>query len=225
VHLGADPGVDPQINPNGNIDNFNNVNVNLHVLNDNNIIVDNIPVSHASISNKLSGISFAIQNVRSLNISTKNEITTQKIMAISNLKSDFIYLSDIRLNSSKQVSAVHDLEKQFFLNGYKFFHNSTTSLRGVGILVNKSVFSKASFKILNVERSEDGNILCMHLELNGTKFLICAVYGPNLDTEIDFYENLSNKIRNYNCPFIIGGDWNATLDISDPEHNLDILNM
>jgi len=170
VHLGADPGVDPQFNPNGNINNFNAANVNLNVPNDNDVIVDNIPVNHASVSNKLSGISFAIQNVRSLNISTKNEITTQKIMAISNLKSDFIYLSDVRLNSNKQVSAVHDLEKQFFLNGYKLFHNSTTSLRGVGILVNKSVFSKTSFKILNVERSEDGNILCMHLELNGTKF-------------------------------------------------------
>ena len=32
-------------------------------------------------------------------------------------------------------------------------------------------------------------------------------------------------IRPYNCPYILGGDWNATLDISNVNHNLDILNM
>jgi len=41
----------------------------------------------------LSDLSFSIQNVRSMNVSTKNEITTQKIIAICNLKSDFIFLS------------------------------------------------------------------------------------------------------------------------------------
>ena len=187
-------------------------------------IVPDIPVNFASISNKLSGITFSIQNTRSLNISTKNDITVQKVLAICNLKSDFIFLSDIRLNSSKQISAVHDLEKQFFLNGYKFIHNSVTSLRGVGILINRKIIN-GSFKILNTLKSDDGNILCLHVEFNGIKFLLCAVYGPNLDADIVFYENLSNMLRNFECPKIVGGDWNATFDNSDPDHNLDILNM
>ena len=80
-------------------------------------------------------LSFSCQNVRSMNISTKNDITTQKILSICSLKRDFIFLSDLRINSTKQHSAVHDLEKTFLFNGYNFVHNSKTSLRGVGILI------------------------------------------------------------------------------------------
>ena len=47
-------------------------------------------------------LSFSTQNVRSMNISTKNDITLQKILAICNLKTDFIFLSDLRLNSVKK---------------------------------------------------------------------------------------------------------------------------
>jgi hypothetical protein len=59
-------------------------------------------------------LSLSIQNVRSLNVSTKNDITTQKIIAICGLKTDIIFLCDLRLNSEKNIHAVHDLEKQFF---------------------------------------------------------------------------------------------------------------
>ena len=74
-----------------------------------------------------------------MNISTKNDITLQKVLGICSLKSDIIFLSDLRLNSSKQSSAVHDLEKLFFFNGYKFYHNSVVASRGVGILIKKTI--------------------------------------------------------------------------------------
>jgi len=93
------------------------------------------------------GLSFGIQNVRSLNISTKNELTTQKIIAICSLKNDFIFLSDLRLNSTKQIAAVNDLDKQFSFNGYKLIHNSCTSSRGVGILVKKQTYEKLTILI------------------------------------------------------------------------------
>ncbi len=62
----------------------------------------------------LGNFSFASQNVRSLNISTKNDITWEKIISITQCRCDFIMLSDIRLNSMKLKSAVHDIEKNFF---------------------------------------------------------------------------------------------------------------
>jgi len=173
---------------------------------------------------KLMGTSFAIQNVRSLNISTKNEITLQKIIAVCNLDTDFIFLSDLRLNSEKQISAVNDLDKRLFLKGYKLIHNSTNSLRGVGILIKKK-FSDEGFKIVNIERSADCNIICAHVEISGQSLVLCSIYGPNKDTEINFYEELKNILRPYNCPFIIGGDWNATFDNSGVNFNLDTLNM
>jgi len=76
-----------------------------------------------------------------MNVSTKNSITVQKILAICSLKTDIIFLSDLRLNSTKQISAVHVLEKHFFFNGYKLYHNSNLPSRGVGILV-KSISEK-----------------------------------------------------------------------------------
>ena len=60
-------------------------------------------LNHQSFSNVLT---FSTQNVRSMNISTKNDITQQKVLAICKLKTDFIFLSDMRLNSTKQISTV-----------------------------------------------------------------------------------------------------------------------
>ena len=47
-------------------------------------------------------LNFSTQNVRSLNISTKNIITEQKILAIVKGGNDIIFLSDLRLNSRIQ---------------------------------------------------------------------------------------------------------------------------
>jgi hypothetical protein len=52
-----------------------------------------------------------------------------------------------------------------------------------------------------------------------------SFYGPNKDNEVNVFETLKRIVRPFNCPIIIGGDWNATLDISDVENNLDLVNM
>jgi len=169
------------------------------------------------------GLSFGIQNVRSFNISTKNELTTQKILAICSLKNDFIFLSDLRLNSTKQIAAVNDLDKQFFFNGYKLLHNSNSSSRGVGILIKKQIYEKLT--ILRVKRSEDNNFIILHVSIKNCEVVFCAVYGPNRDGEIAFFENLKNELRGYSCPIICGGDWNATYDASPVHANLDVINM
>ncbi len=58
--------------------------------------------------------------------------------------------------------------------------------------------------------------------------IIGSIYGPN-DNDLTFYNNLKNSINDLNLnlrrPVIIGGDWNATFDLSNPTANLDILNM
>jgi len=173
---------------------------------------------------KLMGTSFSVQNVRSLNISTKNDFTTQKILAICNLNTDFIFLCDLRLNSTKQVSALNDLNKRLFFKGYELIHNSTNSLRGVGILVKKK-YSEQNYKLLNVINCDECNFICAHVEINDQKILLCAIYGPNRDTDISFYTKLKNTLRQFTCPIILGGDWNATLDTSNAPVNLDTLNM
>jgi hypothetical protein len=84
---------------------------------------------------KLANIEFASQNCQSLNIATKNKKTSLKINAILKKKCDVVFLSDVRLNSNIQKHAVFDIEKRFSMAGYDFYHNSTFSSRGVGILI------------------------------------------------------------------------------------------
>jgi exonuclease III len=100
-------------------------------------------------------LSFCSQNLRSLNISTKNNITKEKIYAITKEKTDVILICDLKLNSDVQKAAVHDVEKYFMLNGYKLYHNSTKSTRGVGILISR----KLAHTIVNVHKDPDCNIL------------------------------------------------------------------
>jgi len=95
VPLGGDPAP-PDPDPNGNYNPIVIPNLN-----------DNNNVHNVYLNKKLLNASFSIQNVRSMNVSTKNDMTAQKILAICNLKSDIIFLSDLRLNSQKQISAVH----------------------------------------------------------------------------------------------------------------------
>jgi hypothetical protein len=92
-------------------------------------------------------LNFSTQNVRSLNISTKNIITDQKILATVGLGSDIIFLSDIRLNSNKQCVACKEITKRFYLLGYRFIHNSPFSNRGVGILIKKKTMEKIQLLI------------------------------------------------------------------------------
>ena len=181
--------------------------------------VNNIPHHNLNIS-----FSISIQNVRSMNISTRNDITTEKILAVSAKKTDFIFLSDLRLNSNKQISAVNDLTKKFFLKGYKFYHNSILPSRGVGILIHKNIYD-SNFQILESSQGIDCNYLILHVEYNSRQFILCSLYGPNHDTEIEFYDVLKRDLQRFNCPIIIGGDWNATLDDSNVNQNIDIVNM
>ncbi len=132
------------------------------------------------------GLSISCQNVRSFNISTKNDITQKKIIAIASLKSDIVFLSDIRLNSTKQISAKHDLEKKFFLSGYKLFHNSSLPSRGVGILIKNSLL-ESKFEVLDLQQTADCNALVMKVKFKGKNLLLVSIYGPNHDTEVVFF--------------------------------------
>jgi exonuclease III len=145
-----------------------------------------------------------------------------KVMAIVKKRDDIIFLSDIRLNSDKQIAAVNDLTKVFFNEGYDFYHESKNSLRGVGILISR----KLNYRVIDVKRDESFNFLLLKIEINQSTFIAGSVYGPNLDTEINFYNDLSEGIRALNCASVIlAGDWNATWSSEDVNFNLDVIHM
>ncbi len=169
-------------------------------------------------------LNFSTQNVRSLDISTKNIITEQKILPVTKYGSDVIFLSDLRLNSYKQIEACKDLNKMFYLLGYKFIHNSTTSNRGVGILVKREFLE--GFKIINTVRDSENNFILIDVDYNGIRFTAGSVYGANTNEGLPMYDSLQQKITDLgNKKVILGGDFNATFDNKSVEENIDVLNM
>jgi len=116
---------------------------------------------------------------------------------------------------------VNDVKKTVLLKGYDLFHNSKTSARGVAILIKRNL----DYEIISHREDADGNMLLLNIKLGTNDIIIGSVYGPNADN-MEFFDNLQNTITSLgNKPVIIGGDWNLTLDTSDPENNIDIINM
>ena len=67
---------------------------------------------------------------------------TLKIHGKVQLKSDIIFLSDIRLGKRSDERCISLLSKMFLTNpygSYDFYYNSTMSNRGVGILIKKNL--------------------------------------------------------------------------------------
>ncbi len=130
-------------------------------------------------------------------------------------------LSDIRLNSSKQVSATMDIGKRFGFRGYNFIHNSTINSRGVGILIS----NKLKATIHNTYKDLDCNILIIDLTIFGKRFTLGSVYGPNTDVE-NFFDDILHTCEAFsNQQIIVGGDWNTTVDGRPINSNIDTINM
>jgi exonuclease III len=133
---------------------------------------------------------------------------------------DFIFLSDIRLNSSP-VHAER-IKKQFLYNGkrsYIMHTNSNLGKRGVAILMAADLPGELY--------NDEQNLLGVTYDNGVGKIPLAAIYGPN-DNEAGriFFHNLEIYLnRDPLIPVIIGGDWNCTFSLEVTELNIDILRM
>ena len=133
-------------------------------------------------------------------------------------------MCDLRLNSVKNKTVIHDVEKMCFGLGYNSYFHSTLPSRGVGILIKIGT----DCKIINTIRDDlNDNFILINAQIGKKRVTIGSVYGPNHDTEAaDFYNRLKIEITTMgNSEIIIGGDWNATWDNSRVGKYIDILNM
>jgi exonuclease III len=145
-----------------------------------------------------------------------------KLIAITALCSDIIFLSDLRMNDDND--AVDKISKILICNknrNYFFHYNSISNCRGVGILIACDL----PCKIIYTYKDTDDNILGLVLEYDRNIFSICSVYGPN-DNNRKFFSSLSGYLEILgDVPSVIGGDWNATYSQSPSNCNPDTLNM
>jgi len=172
-------------------------------------------------------ISVSSINCNSLNMSNLGIINHKlKIYGITRLKSDIILLSDIRLNSNINATCIPTVRNSFRINpyaGYDFYHHSTMSKRGVGILIKKS----SCFSVSEEWRDPDENCLLLRITVEGNNrsFIIGCIYGPN-HYEPRFFEFLRDKISGFaDVPIILGGDWNCTASSIPARDNPDLINM
>jgi hypothetical protein len=124
-------------------------------------------------------ITIASVNCNSLIMSSIGNLNhLLKVYGVTSLKADIIFLSDIRLCNQAGVSNISELNNSFRTNphcSYKFFHNSHSNKRGVGILIKHTI----NFSVLDEERDEEDNILGLKIDIEGKELVICSIYGPN----------------------------------------------
>jgi exonuclease III len=188
-------------------------------INANNAFVNNIN-NQPIFRGRFPKLNLFCQNVCSLNVSRPSKKTYCKIAVVTRGGSDVVFLSDTRLNSNKQTSALHDIDKKFKFLGYNFFHNSTTNSRGTAMLVSTRLDCVA----VDEYRDAACNILLKKFSFGGVTITLGSIYGPNNDDK-DFFSLLEEKIRNFDSDcVIIGGDWNCTLDTRANRQNIDTYN-
>ena len=106
-------------------------------------------------------LSVSAINCNSLNMSAITSYhQTLKIHGIVQLRTDIIFLSDIRLGSKSSITV---LKKMFQTNpygSYEFYYNSSTSSRGVGILIKTNL----NVSVRAEARDSSENILALRIQ-------------------------------------------------------------
>jgi len=170
-------------------------------------------------------ISLSSVNCNSLNMSNSfGSIQKRKIYGITKLRTDVIFLSDLRLSNRNLTNNIEDLKKNFRVNPYRsynFLYHSSKNKRGVGFLINSNLdFSELS-RVVDTEE----NFLAIKASIEGTVYILCSIYGPNLHCP-EFFTQLAAAINQLgNHPVIIAGDWNCTYSSSNIDFNIDCSNM
>jgi exonuclease III len=170
-------------------------------------------------------LSISSINCNSLNMSNSSKANQNlKIHGITRLKSDVIFLSDIRLSNRNLVTCSEELKKLFKTNphaSYEFFFNSTQNKRGVGILINTSI----NFSVEDCWQEPSENALLLKVTIHGEQLVLGSIYGPN-NHDMLFYDSLSTKLQEWNNNnLVLGGDWNCLVSNDEARFNLDCINM
>jgi exonuclease III len=185
------------------------------------MLLNETPNPNHNLNLNLPQLTFACQNCNSLNISTECDKQLSKIISITSLMTNIIFLSDVRMGGTNEQCK--KIKKMFLTNSNKNYHlyvNSSKKSRGVGILIDCSL----QHEVISFSDKEE-NILSLKVRINGCIVNLTSIYGPNLNDKI-FFDNIFNLINNDpNIPIVLGGDWNTTYSTCSNKSNIDTWNM
>ena len=173
----------------------------------------------------LNSISISSVNCNSLNMaSAVSTIQKRKVYGICKLKTEIIFISDIRLGNRNLTSSLGNVAKIFKMNpygSYDLIHNSTKNKRGVGILIN----SEVDFTELQRVADPEENFLLIKANIYGKTYILGSIYGPN-EHDPGFFISLFRGISSLGeHEIILGGDFNCTICCDNDADNLDCFNM
>jgi len=171
-------------------------------------------------------LSISAQNCNSLNLTGISTNLETKVAAITQSKTDIVFISDIRLvngngiaNDERVRSAFRDSKN----NSYECIFNSSKNGRGVGILIANSL----NFTLEEEKKDTGENFLAIRAAFDNKKVILVSVYGPN-SVDRKFFTDLEraiNQLNSGNFPIIMGGDWNTTWDNNPVHVNIDTFQM
>jgi exonuclease III len=150
-----------------------------------------------------------------------------KLAAVMQSRADIILLSDTRIITSKGISAsqrIVNCLRDCKYRRYNAIFNSSRNSRGVAIFIAADL----SFVVHREFRDALENYLIIDVEINKIRYGIGAIYGPN-STSREFFYGVCNCLRSLRAvgtsQFILGGDWNTTIDRNPVTSNIDTFYM
>ena len=158
-------------------------------------------------------VSFSLTSMGSLKIGSLNinggrdrqkralisEVATQK-------RVDVLFLQETHTNPADQT------DWGLWWDGSCTFSHGTNLSAGVAVLLRKNVH----VTVLSSTEVVKGRLLIVRAEIEGSVVCFVNIYAPNQGTDrVVFFTLLKNEVRKYHQDqFIIGGDFNCTLDFT-----------
>ena len=95
--------------------------------------------------------------------------------------------------------------------GQIIYNHGGNNARGVAVLINK----KATTRMKKVSKDEEGQWLIIDVEVNGDRYTLVNIYGPNEDN-VAFFQKIFEEIGcYYNENIIMGADFNTGIEARD----------
>jgi hypothetical protein len=150
-------------------------------------------------------LTFSSINCNSLNVSDLGSLHhLVKLYGIAKLKTDVIFLSDIRLCNAHGVSNFIKIQDTFRTNPYNAYNcyfKSKSNKRGVGILLKID----SDISVLQELKRDDDNSILLKVSHKGSVFIFASIYGPNTHCPA-FFDNLTANLSSLgDHPVVLGG--------------------
>lgn len=144
-----------------------------------------------------------LANITSWNVRGLGKITKLKqvLNRIKDLKSKIIFIQESHMTATD----VPRLTKRW--PGQVFHASLNSQARGIAILIHKLI----PFQSIKVIKDPYGRYIIVQGNILSQKINLINIYGPNDDSP-SFFENLFLTISALEGLYIIGGDFNCTLD-------------